>query len=169
MHLAAVILRVRAGHGIAGRGHQRHVAGVDEHRRQHRQGRLRADAVVDFRDRIEPHFELPLHEPGRRLLEGGDAVVGVAAVLGLVDLLGHDAADRLGGHLVVLADAEVEQTPLGVLGQGLPLGPLDLLELVDFRAFAVAAAADPLGEEMLKIGVAHGECRESGPGWGQSQ
>ena len=81
--------------------------------------------------------ELPLHQPRRRLLERGDAVVGVAAVLGLVDLLGHDAADRLGGHLVVLADAEVDQPPLGMLGQGLPLGPLDLLELVDFGAFAV--------------------------------
>ena len=79
----------------------------------------------------------PGHEPRGRLLERRDAVVGVAAVLRLVDLLGHDAADRGVGHLVVLADAEIEQLPLGMLGQGLPLGPLDLLELVDFGAFAV--------------------------------
>ena len=45
--------------------------------------------------------------------------------------------------------------PLGVVGQSLPLRPLDLLELVDFRAFAVLAAADAVGEELLKIGVAH--------------
>ena len=34
----------------------------------------------------------------------------------------------------------------GMLGQGLALGPLDLLELVDFGAFAVVAATDTLGE-----------------------
>ena len=47
------------------------------------------------RGRIELDVELPLHEAGGRLLERGDAVVGVAAVLRLVDLLGHHAADRL--------------------------------------------------------------------------
>ena len=62
-----------------------------------------------------------------------------------------------GGHLVVLADAEVQQLPLGVFGQGLPLGPLDLLELIDFGAFAVVGAADALGEELLEVGVGHEE------------
>ncbi len=96
--------------------------------------------------RIELDAELALHEAGRRLLEGRDAVVGVAAVFRLVDLVGHDAADVGGGHLVVLADAEVDQFPLGMIGQGLPLGPLDLLELVDLGAFAVVGAADAVGE-----------------------
>ena len=103
--------------------------------------------MVDLGGRIELDAELPGHEPGDRLLERRDAVVGVAAVLRLVDLLGHDAADRRVGHLVVLADAEVEQLPLGMLGQGLPLGPLDLLELVDLGAFAVAGPADALGKQ----------------------
>ena len=61
-----------------------------------------------------------------------------------------------GGHLVVLADAEIDQRPLGMLGQRLPLGPLDLLELVDLGAFAVLGAADPLGKQLLEIGIAHG-------------
>ena len=47
---------------------------------------LRADAVVDLRRRVELDAEVPLHEPGGRLLERRDAVVGVAAVLGPVDL-----------------------------------------------------------------------------------
>ena len=38
--------------------------------------------------------------------------------------------------------------PLGMIGQGLALGPLDLLELVDRGAFAVIGAADPLGEQL---------------------
>ena len=118
---------------------------------------FRADAVVDFGRRVERDAELALHEAGGRLLEGGDAVVGVAAVLGLVDLLGHAAADDLGGHRVVLADAEVEQLALGMVGQRLALGPLDLLELVDRGAFAVVGAADAVGEQRLEVGVGHGE------------
>ena len=57
--LAAVIARVRAGDGIAGHGHQRDVAGIDEHGRQHRQGRLGADGVIDLRDRVERDAEDP--------------------------------------------------------------------------------------------------------------
>src|SRR5262249_25247164 len=44
---------------------------------------------------------------------------------------------------------------LGVIGQGLALGTLDLLELVDLGALAVARAADPVGEQGLEVGVAH--------------
>ena len=89
------------------------------------------------RDRIEFHLELALHEAGDGLFEGGNAVVGITAVFRLVDLGGHHAANVGGGHFVVLADAEIDQLPLGVFGQGLPLRPLDLLELVDLGALAV--------------------------------
>ena len=99
--------------------------------------------------------ELALHEAGDGFAEGGDAVVGVAAVFGLVDLLGHAAADELGGHGVVFADAEVEELALGMVGERLALGALDLLELVDRGAFAVVGAADAVGEERLEVGVAH--------------
>ena len=101
----------------------------------------------DFGRRVEGDAVLALHEAGDRFAEGGDAVVGVAAVFGLVDFLGHAAADDLGGHLVVLADAEVEQLALGMIGERLALGPLDLLELVDGGAFAVVGAADAVGEQ----------------------
>jgi hypothetical protein len=131
--------------------YQRDVAGVDEAGREHRQRRLAADGVVHLRGRIERHAERPLHEAGNRLLEAGIAVVHVAAVLGLVDLLGHSPTDRLGGHRVVLADPEIDQRPARSVGQGLPLGPLDLLELVDLGPFAVVRSANPLGKQGLKV------------------
>ena len=155
VHLAAVVLRVRTRHRIARHGHQRHVARVHDRGGQHGQRRLRADRVVDLRRRVELDVELPGHESGDRLLELGDAVVGVAPVLRLVDLGGHHPADRLGGHLVVFADAEIDQLSLGMLGQRLTLRPLDLLELVDLRALAILGTADPIGKKRLEIGVAH--------------
>ena len=112
--------------------------------------------MVDLGDRVERDAEDLLHEAGGGFLEGGDAVVGVAAVLELVDLALERVADERVGHVVVLADAEVEQLPLGMGGQGGPLGPLDLLELVDLGALAVVGAADAVGEQGLKPGVGHG-------------
>src|SRR6185369_6564835 len=96
-----------------------------------------------------------LHEARDRFLERRDAVVGVAAVLGAVDLGLHHAADALGRHRVVLADPEVDERPLGMVRQRLALRALDLLELVDVRALAVRRAADALGEEALEVGIAH--------------
>ena len=55
--LAAVVFGVRAGDGIAGHGHERDVAGIDEAGRQHGQGGLGADGVVDFRHRVESDAE----------------------------------------------------------------------------------------------------------------
>ena len=37
--------------------------------------------------------------------------------------------------------------PLGMLGQRLALGPLDLLELIDLGPFAVIDTADAIGKE----------------------
>ena len=51
---------------------------------------------------------------GGGLLEGCDAVVGVAAVFELVDLALEHLADQRIGHVVVFADAEVEQSALGM-------------------------------------------------------
>src|SRR5262249_4166082 len=83
-------------------------------------------------------------------------VVGVPPVLGLADLLGQRAADGLGRHAVVLADAEVEQRTLRVRRQRLALRTLDLLELVDIRALAVGGAPDAVGETRLEVRIAHG-------------
>ena len=96
-----------------------------------------------------------LHEPRGRLLVGRDAVVGVAAVFGPIDLAAIDGANAFRGHFVVFADAEIDQLPLGMLGQRLALGPLDLLELVDLGPFAVIGAANAVGEPGLKIRVGH--------------
>ena len=87
--------------------------------RQHGEGVFRADAGDDFGWRVERDVVFALHEAGGGLAEGGDAVVGVAAVLGLVDFLGHAAADDLGGHLVVFADAEIEELAVGEIGERL--------------------------------------------------
>ena len=153
---AAVERGVRAEDRVARHGHERDVAGIDEDGRQHREGVFGADAGDDFGRRIERDVVLALHEAGGRLAEGGDAVVGVAAVLGLVDFLGHAAADDLGGHFVVFADAEIEELAVGKIGERFALGALDLFELVDRGAFAVVCAADAFGEEFLEVGVAHG-------------
>jgi len=159
--LAAVVAGVRAGDWVTGDGHQGDVAGVNEDRRQHRQGGLGADRVIDFRHRIELHTQRAAHEPRGSVFEGLDAVIGVAAVLGTVDLFGHDAADRLRRHFVVLANAEVDQLPLGEIGQRLPLGSLDLLELIDLGPFAVVDPADAVGKELLKIRIGHGGMRSA--------
>ena len=154
--LAAVIFGVRAGDGVAGHGHEGDVAGIDEAGRQHGQGGLGADGVVDFGFGIERDAEDLLHEIGGRFLEGGDAVVGVAAIFEPVDLALAGLADERIGHVVVFADAEIEQGAFGMGGQDGPLGPFDLLELVNFGALAVIGAADAVGEQGLKPGILRG-------------
>src|SRR5262249_31658064 len=66
------------------------------------------------------------------------------------------------GHVVVFADAEVEKFAVGMDGEGCPLGPLDLLKLVDLGVLAVVGAADAVGKQRLKPGVrgrgGHGYC-----------
>ncbi len=56
------------------------------------------------------------------------------------------------GHVVVFADAEVEELPLRMGGEDGSLGPLDLLELIDFGPLAVVGTADAVGEEGLEPG-----------------
>ena len=74
--------------------------------------------MVDLRDRIERNAEDLFHEAGGGFLEGGDAVVGVAAVFEFIHLaLEHIAHHRI-GQVVVFADAEVEQPPFRMGGQG---------------------------------------------------
>ena len=149
VNVAAEVPRPGARHRVAGHGHERHVAGVDERGRQHGVDGLGADAVAHLRHRVEGDAELPQHERRRRFLERGDAVVGVPAVLDPVDLDFHPLPHRLGRPVVVFADAEVEQRHVGPVGDGLPLGPLDLLELVDVGALAVLGTADAVGEQGL--------------------
>src|SRR5262249_47892270 len=112
-----------------------------------------ADGVDDLRHRVERDAELTLHEFGRGILERLRTVVGIAAVLELLDFALERIAHQRMGHLVILADAEVEERALGMLGKGLPLGALDLLELVDFSPLAVVGPTNALGKEGLEPGV----------------
>ena len=102
--------------------------------------------MTDLGHRVESHVELAVHELGRRILVILNAVVSVAAVLGLIYFAFQGIADDGGRHVVVLANAEVEELSLRVLGEGFPLGSLDLLELVDLGALAVIRPADAVGE-----------------------
>src|SRR5262249_57502513 len=109
-----------AGDGVAGDGHEGDVAGVDEAGREHGVGRLRPDAVTDLRYRVEGDTELPFHERGGRLLVRGDAVVRLAAVLDPVPLPRDLRPHRRRGHLVVFADAGIEEVDVRPVGEPPP-------------------------------------------------
>ncbi len=118
--------------------------------------------MIDLLDGIELNAKLPSHEAGDRLLEGRNPIVGVAAVLRLVDLVPHYGPHALRGHLVIFANAEVEDCAVGIVGHRLPLGPLNLLKLVDLRSFSVAHSTDAVGKMALKPGVVRGGSGGSG-------
>ena len=83
-------------------------------------------------------------------LERGNTVVGVATILQPVDFPLSDLADERIGHVIVFADAEIEQFPLGMGGQHRTLGPFDFLELINLGSFAIIDPADAFSEEILK-------------------
>ncbi len=146
MHSSAVVFRVRSSDRIAGNGHHRDVARIDKTSRQHCQRRLTTDAVIDFRRRVQRHAKATLHETRGGLFVFRNAIVRVAAILRLVDFCGQLISNAFGGHRIVLADAEIDQTAIGIVGECLSLGTLDLLELVDLRTFSVLCAADTISE-----------------------
>ncbi len=155
VHHAAVVLRVRAKHRVAGHGHENDVAGIDQRRRKNRKRRLAADGVDDLRLRIDGHAADPAQIPRRRLLEHGVAIVGVPAVLRLAGLRVKRLDDPRVGHRVGLAHAEIEKFRVRVRLLRGALGPLDLLELIDGGVFAVTLPADPLGEQILNVAFLH--------------
>ena len=90
---------------------------------------------------------------GSSVLELLNAVVGIAAVLGLFCLL-LERPDHAGeGHLVRLAHAEIDELGAGMGRERGAFCTLDLLELVDLLFLAEHRAADPLGKQGLYIGV----------------
>ena len=103
---------------------------------------------------IERDVEDLLHEVGGDFLEGGDAVVGIAAVFELVDL--RLATSRTSGSAMSSFSPmpKSSSSPLGMGGDGGPLGAFDLLELVNLGSFAVVGAADTVGEKRLEPRIA---------------
>ena len=149
---AAEVAGVGREDGVAGGRREDRVAGVDEAVGEHREGGLGADGVVDLGRRVEVcHAEEARHVGGGGFLEGGDAVVGVAAVFGVVDGFLQGLADGARRHLVGLADAEVQHLTLGMRLAGGTLGALDLLEFVDGGVLAEGGAADAVGEKGLDV------------------
>ena len=112
--------------------------------------------MIDLANRVQTYAEHLLHETGRRFLEGGNAVVGVASVVELVHFALEGVADNRIRHLVVFTDAEVEQAPFGMRLQGGAFGTLDLFELVDLGPLAIAATTDTLGKKLLEPGILGG-------------
>src|SRR5688572_3753207 len=98
--------------------------------------------MIDLADRIELDSKPPLHKTRRRLFEGCYAVISIAAILRPIDLGSHSRPNRLGGHAVILTDAEVDQWAVWIVGQRLAFSPLDLFELVDVGPFAIAGTTD---------------------------
>jgi hypothetical protein len=113
--------------------------------------------MVNLRRGIQADVEDFLHEVGGGFLERRDAVVCIAAIFHLIHFALQDLSDERVSHVVIFADAEVQQAALGMGGQGGSLGALDLLEFVDLGALAIVGAAEPLGKEFLEPGIAgHG-------------
>ncbi|OPZ07481.1 MAG: hypothetical protein BWZ08_01836 [candidate division BRC1 bacterium ADurb.BinA292] len=156
IYLATEIAGPGAGDGVAGDGHDAEVAGVDEHAGEEGEGGFGADAVIDLGRGVELDAVFAGHVARRRVLVFLNAVVGVAAVGGVVDFALEAIAHGAVGHLVVLADAEIEEPGFGVRRQRRPFRPLDLLELIDGVALAILGAADARGEEILKPGIGCG-------------
>ena len=143
---AAAVAGVRSRDRVAGNRHEGNVAGIDKAFRQHRQGGFGAHAVVDLRYGIQLNAEFSFHISSRRLFEFQNAVVGVAAVFDLVDFLRHSFADGDVSHLVVFANAEVEQFAFRMICQRLALGALDLFKFINRRVFAVVGAANSVSK-----------------------
>ena len=82
--------------------------------------------------------------------------IGRPAFRPLTRFEGQGLADVCRGHVVVFADAEIEQLAIGVCGQSGAFGSFDFLELVDGGAFAVVGTADAVGKQRLKPRIRRG-------------
>ena len=153
IHRATVVFCMSASNGIAGHSHHRDVTRVDEARGQHGQSGLAANAMIDLGCRIQFDLKLAFHESTDGLLKFSGTVVHVPAIFRSIDLDGHLLPDFAVCHRVVFTDAIIEQSAIRVVSHGFAFSPLDLFELVDLIAFAVANTADSLGEKLLEIGV----------------
>ena len=151
----AVVARMRSGDRIPRNGHERDVPRIDKSVGNHRQRGFRPDAMVDLRGRVEFHAETPLHESGGRLFIFQAAVIGVTAIFELFDFRSHHLPNRRIGPFVVFSDSKVEQMPVRKIGESLALRPFDFFKFINFRTFSVVDAADPFGEQLLKIGFTH--------------
>ena len=149
----AIVGGVGAEDGVAGRGHENHVPGVNQRGGQDREGGFAPDGVADLGFRIGLHPEDFLHVLGGGGPEAWAPVVGVAAVLRLGGFQG-EGGDHPGiSHRVGFSHAEVEELLAWMSGERGPFGPLDALKLVDRGLLqAIARAADSAGEEVVKIG-----------------
>ena len=119
---------------------------------QDRERRLAADRVQHFGLRVDAlDAAHPFQVTGRRLFQDRVAVVRVTAVLRLARFRAQLLDHFREGHLVRLADAQVNDFRAGMGGHGGAFGAFDLLELVDRLRLAVLAAANPLRKKALNV------------------
>jgi hypothetical protein len=148
---------------VTGRGHQRHIAGVDEACGQKRQRGFGTDRVDDLLGGVFDVYAANLfHPPGGGILIQLGAVVGIPAIVGFQRgfVQGINAIGKR--HRIRLTNAHVDQLRSGMSGQRRPLGAFDLFKFVDLGALAIRFTADSLGVQVLNVGVGHriGDCRE---------
>ena len=158
MDQAAVIGGVRSENRITGRHHQNHVPGINQDGGQNGKRRLAADGVQYFGFGIDAaHAANSLQITGRRFLQNGVSVVGVAAVFGAAGFFAQFRDGFGAGHFVRLAHAQVNDFRAGMSGEGGPFGALDFLELVNGGGFPVILPADARGKQVLQECVRHNE------------
>ena len=157
--LAAVILRVGAEDGIARRGHQRDVAGIDEARRAGSTGPpwSRSSGRPASRDRCRRRRRRssstgprPACTARRRCRRSRGCPVAARPCA---------APRRTSGNAISSGSPtpmSISSAP-GCAARRGALGALDLLELVNLGALAVHPPADAVGEEVLDVRIAHGD------------
>ena len=139
--------------GIVRHGHERHVAGIDEDRRQHGEHGFAPDAVQHLCFGVDAGNTVDLLQVSRRgVPELLNSVVGVAAVLGFFGLRLERPDDAGKGHLIRLAYAEIDKFRARMSNEGGAFCTLDLLELVDLLFPAEHPAADAIGKKGLNVG-----------------
>ena len=141
--------------GIARRGHQDAITRIDQCRRQ-----IESAALLPIECTTSVSGWMPSHcihgrdSVRRRFLQYGSRhIVRVASILRLAHFFTQFLNDLRERHLVRLAHAHINDFATGMRGYRRALGLLDFLELINCVRLAALAAANPLGEKLLYIGM----------------
>ena len=129
--------------------------------------------MIDFGDGIEVNIENFLHEPCSSFFVGSDAIICVASVFNFIDLSFQEVSNEGGSHVVIFANAEIEELAFWVGSKCCALSSFDFFELVDFGGFPIVCATDTICEKRLKprICAAHSASdnkKQENMGYGQN-
>ena len=112
---ASIVAGVSAEDGVAGRGHQYVVAGIDEGSGQDGEGGLASDGVQDFGFRIDVGNAANFFEIFcSGVFESLTAVVGVSSIFRFAGFFGQDLNGAGRSHFVRLAHSHVDDFDFGM-------------------------------------------------------